>query len=44
MAAVIQYNGAGAQAFRHTAVMIQSMNKAADFENRLAHGFPLFAR
>ena len=42
MAAGVEHDRAGAHGFGHAAVMIQSMDEAADFQNRLAHRLALF--
>jgi len=44
MAAVVQQNCSRTQALGHAAVMIQGMDEAADFQDRLAERFSLFAR
>src|SRR5689334_3992329 len=38
----IEHYGAGAHRLCHAAVMIQGMDKPANFQNRLAHRFTLF--
>ena len=42
MAAGVEHDRAGAHGFRHAAVMIEGVNEAADFQNRLAHRLALF--
>ena len=42
MAAGVEHHRAGAHGFRHAAVMIEGVDEAADFQNRLAHRLALF--
>ena len=42
MAAGVEHDRAGAHGFCHAAVMIEGVDEAADFQDRLAHGLALF--
>ena len=42
MPAGVEHDRRGAHGFRHTAVVVEGVNEAADLEDRFAHRFALF--